>query len=240
MPGNEQALSINRLHRLRPSDIECIKQRVSSADDAYAVLELFCRYLLKLEKPTAVELDDVMRIALQLNMAGLWEVIRPAFFINEFHLYFDDLVTQTLCEALKVDAQPAIADGVVRTGDKPTLTSKIRSNLGLKENFVEIKPAKALRRRLRQTLSGKNIGEQKGAVRIRLTGTVKWFNGQKGYGFIAPDEGGKAVVVHKSAMHSAGLLDLHEGDKVSFEVNRGTSKAGGAGTKLTADNIKKL
>ena len=50
------------------------------------------------------------------------------------------------------------------------------------------------------------------------TGTVKWFNGQKGYGFIQPDNGGKDVFVHISAVEKAGLSSLNEGDKVSYEV----------------------
>jgi cold shock protein len=59
------------------------------------------------------------------------------------------------------------------------------------------------------------------------SGTVKWFNGQKGYGFIAPDGGGKDVFVHISAVEKAGLSDLREGAKVSFEVvaNRGKESA---------------
>jgi CspA family cold shock protein len=50
------------------------------------------------------------------------------------------------------------------------------------------------------------------------TGTVKWFNAQKGYGFIQPDDGSKDVFVHISAVQSAGLEDLKEGQKVRFDV----------------------
>ena len=59
------------------------------------------------------------------------------------------------------------------------------------------------------------------------TGTVKWFNGQKGYGFIAPDGGGKDVFVHISAVERAGLSSLNEGAKVTFDVvqNRGKESA---------------
>ena len=61
-------------------------------------------------------------------------------------------------------------------------------------------------------------------------GTVKWFNSQKGFGFIQPDEGGVDVFVHISAVERAGLASLHEGQKVSFEVERdkrtGKSSAG--------------
>ena len=61
------------------------------------------------------------------------------------------------------------------------------------------------------------------------TGTVKWFNGTKGYGFIAPDEGGNDVCVHISAVERSGLSSLNEGDKVSYEIQvdeaRGKSSA---------------
>jgi CspA family cold shock protein len=49
-------------------------------------------------------------------------------------------------------------------------------------------------------------------------GTVKWFNGQKGFGFIQPDDGSKDVFVHISAVARAGMPSLSEGQKVSFEV----------------------
>jgi len=49
-------------------------------------------------------------------------------------------------------------------------------------------------------------------------GTVKWFNGQKGYGFIQPNDGGKDVFVHISAVERAGLQGLNEGQKISFDV----------------------
>lgn len=59
------------------------------------------------------------------------------------------------------------------------------------------------------------------------TGTVKWFNGQKGFGFIQPDGGGKDVFVHVSAVEKAGIGSLNEGDKVSYEIvaNRGKESA---------------
>ena len=59
------------------------------------------------------------------------------------------------------------------------------------------------------------------------TGTVKWFNGDKGYGFIQPDSGGKDVFVHISAVEQAGLRGLNEGQKISYEVkpDRGKESA---------------
>ncbi len=67
------------------------------------------------------------------------------------------------------------------------------------------------------------------------TGTVKWFNAQKGFGFIAPDNGGADAFVHISAVERAGLGSLHEGQKVGFELVA-DRKSG----KMSADNLKAL
>ncbi|RMB01473.1 cold-shock protein [Eilatimonas milleporae] len=61
------------------------------------------------------------------------------------------------------------------------------------------------------------------------TGTVKWFNATKGYGFIQPDEGGKDVFVHVSAVEQAGLNGLQDNQKISYELQedrKGRSSAG--------------
>jgi CspA family cold shock protein len=68
---------------------------------------------------------------------------------------------------------------------------------------------------------------------LMTTGTVKWFNAQKGFGFIAPDDGGKDAFVHISAVERSGLGDLHDGQKVSFELVS-DSKSG----KMAAENLK--
>jgi CspA family cold shock protein len=52
------------------------------------------------------------------------------------------------------------------------------------------------------------------------TGTVKWFNSTKGYGFVQPDDGGKDVFVHISAVEAAGLRGLDENQKISYEIER--------------------
>ena len=52
-------------------------------------------------------------------------------------------------------------------------------------------------------------------------GTVKWFNNEKGFGFIAPEVGGQDVFVHHTAIQGEGYKSLNEGDKVEFEVTRG-------------------
>ena len=59
------------------------------------------------------------------------------------------------------------------------------------------------------------------------TGTVKWFSGQKGFGFIQPDDGSKDVFVHISAVERAGMNNLNEGQKIGYEVvaDRRTGKS---------------
>jgi CspA family cold shock protein len=57
-----------------------------------------------------------------------------------------------------------------------------------------------------------------GGFPMAMTGTVKFFNGERGYGFIKPDDGGRDVFVHITAVERAGLKDLTEGQRISFEV----------------------
>ncbi len=65
------------------------------------------------------------------------------------------------------------------------------------------------------------------------TGTVKWFNAKKGFGFIAPDEGDKDVFVHITAVHEAGMQGLDEGQKVTFEIQ--DDEKGLKAVNLTSD-----
>ena len=64
------------------------------------------------------------------------------------------------------------------------------------------------------------------------TGTVKWFNPNKGYGFIAPEEGDKDVFVHISAVERAGINSLNEGQKVSYETAENNGKVSAVNLKL--------
>lgn len=65
-------------------------------------------------------------------------------------------------------------------------------------------------------------------------GTVKWFNTTKGYGFIAPDSGGNDVFVHISAVEKAGLRELKEGQKVSFDMAEHRGKQSATNLQLAA------
>ena len=65
------------------------------------------------------------------------------------------------------------------------------------------------------------------------TGTVKFYNGQKGYGFIQPDNGGKDVFVHATALERAGIRNLMEGQKVSFDIEEDRRTG-----KVSASNLR--
>ncbi|HEX2256546.1 MAG TPA: cold-shock protein [Afifellaceae bacterium] len=67
------------------------------------------------------------------------------------------------------------------------------------------------------------------------TGTVKWFDANKGYGFIAPDEGGPDVFVHVTAVERAGIRGLTEGQKISYEAQRDPKRG-----KLSAENLQEV
>jgi len=67
------------------------------------------------------------------------------------------------------------------------------------------------------------------------TGTVKWFNSQKGFGFIQPDAGSQDVFVHISAVERSGLNGLNEGDKLSFELEQDRRSG-----KTSAGSLKKI
>ena len=64
-------------------------------------------------------------------------------------------------------------------------------------------------------------------------GKVKWYNAQKGYGFIAPDDGGKDVFVHASALETAGIRGLTDGQAISFETQEDRGKLSAAQLKLS-------
>ena len=65
-----------------------------------------------------------------------------------------------------------------------------------------------------------------------VNGTVKWFNTNKGYGFIEPDDGGKDVFIHISAVEKSGLKTLLENQKVTFEINQDKGRSSAANIKI--------
>jgi len=62
---------------------------------------------------------------------------------------------------------------------------------------------------------------QKGGLQYMAQGTVKWFNNEKGYGFISPDEGGEDLFVHHTGIAGSGFKSLDEGTKVTYEATQG-------------------
>jgi len=64
------------------------------------------------------------------------------------------------------------------------------------------------------------------------TGTVKWFNLSKGYGFVAPDNGAKDVFIHISELEQSGLYQLNDGQKISYEIKNNKGKSSAANIKI--------
>jgi CspA family cold shock protein len=83
--------------------------------------------------------------------------------------------------------------------------------------------------------SGTVVGGDASTGENMATGTVKWFNSTKGFGFIQPDNGGNDVFVHISAVERAGLSGLNDGQKISFEEERDPKRG-----KTSAVNLKAL
>ena len=67
-----------------------------------------------------------------------------------------------------------------------------------------------------------------------VNGTVKWFNSNKGYGFIEPDDGGKDVFIHISAVEKSGLKTLLENQKITFEINQDKGRSSAANIKIVS------
>ena len=67
-----------------------------------------------------------------------------------------------------------------------------------------------------------------------VNGTVKWFNTNKGYGFIEPDDGGKDVFIHISAVEKSGLKTLLENQKITFEINQDKGRSSAANKKIVS------
>jgi cold shock protein len=83
-------------------------------------------------------------------------------------------------------------------------------------------------------LSVQGSAQATGNEQTMTTGTVKWFNATKGYGFIQPDDGGADVFLHISAVEQAGMSSVNEGDKLSFELEK-DRKSG----KMSAGQLQK-
>ena len=130
--NSRTGISLHRLHRLRPrSDVEELRKLIAATDGAHIIFGSFLKYLLVLHNPSAVELDDVTRICLQLNAAGLWEAIPPSAIAKYFHWALDRKIVDLTAEVLGFDSKTAKFDGVIRRGENPAKLEKLQSQLGL-------------------------------------------------------------------------------------------------------------
>ena len=96
---------------------------------------------------------------------------------------------------------------------------------------VDTSPAKA-KTPPRSSFGATTSGEPSSDLAVGETGTVKWFNAEKGFGFIICDSGGKDVFVHISALERSGLAALNQGERVTFDVVEGRKGLEGARVRL--------
>ena len=104
-----QAFSPSRLHRLLPSDVAEIAKSLQQPDGEASILRAFVNYLALLKNPSAVELDDVTRIALQLASTGIWEKTPPDVFISDARSRVDKDVLAHLSDVLGVEPTTSLA-----------------------------------------------------------------------------------------------------------------------------------
>jgi len=218
------SLSPERIHRLRPSDIQFISNAVKTDDGIRGVLKEVYSYFVEIENPLASELDDISRVCLQLRMTGLWNTVRPQVLIWSMRDIADKKVTATIQNALHVSANLVNQSTVAIGGTDANLLAVIRENHLLNEslatrslriNAAALADAATSSGGISPTTSGKFV--VKGIREVR-TGVVKWFNPTKGFGFIQPDDGGKDVFVHVSAIERSGIGNPHEGQKITYEL----------------------
>ncbi len=131
-------VSPNRLHRLAPSDIESMRNAIqNNKNSAFKLLAAFVGYLISISNPRAVEFDDVTRISLQLNAAGLWDEVRPGFLVRCLVDSIEPSVLTAFCQAVDIDYNKTIKDGILRSSDNLDQMQDLLTSLGLSKTNAE-------------------------------------------------------------------------------------------------------
>jgi DNA-binding response OmpR family regulator len=213
MDNTLSPISVHRLHRLLPSDLEKLKETVSTIGGAYSLLEKFGKYILALKEPTAVELDDVARITLQLNSVGLWDTIRPEFFIRYFYPFLKEEVLNTLCDVLNVGLARAKADITIRKSDQPSLMEQTLERLGCRRAQAKVTP------KSHRIL----LVEHDASARDQL---IKELSSHLEFEAFAVDSGSQAIESTKLNEPDLVIVDLKLPDVDGFEAVRRLRKSG--------------
>ncbi|MGA8400144.1 MAG: cold-shock protein, partial [Stellaceae bacterium] len=118
----------------------------------------------------------------------------------------------------------------------PGATLEVRTSPGPKGSQVteilSVDTSTAVQERPRSARPERPAYPPAGRVTVEEVGTVKWYNATKGFGFIAPDQGGKDIFVHASALERAGIMGLAEGQRVAVDVASGQKGPEAVGLRL--------
>lgn len=208
MTSQDHDIGFSVLSRLLPSDISRVSKLVRSNLSRGKLVSTVENYFLGFKEPSAADLSHIYKVVSQLNVADFWKYVEPNDFVRSLKGRASEEVLATIMETLGVKPDELKEEGIVSV----TVHSVEMISPSVRVVGKESKPVR---------------GTPKGSSRQRdvespkagtVTGTVKWFNTTKGFGFIAPEGGGKDVFVHISAVERAGLTTLSDNQKVTFEI----------------------
>ena len=206
MALHDHNISLATLSRLLPSDIVRVSELIPSSEFRKNLVSTVKRYFMEFQKPSATDLSQLYKVISQLNTAGFWKYVDPKQFINSIKTKVPDEVLLTIMEALGVESDEPT--------DRRTRMYSKRSVRRRKYNLVttENEP---------QEVRGAPIGLFRRGIKKEtetVKGTVKWFDPQKGFGYIEPDDGGPNLFVHISAVERAGMTTLANKQKVTVVI----------------------
>jgi cold shock CspA family protein len=202
-------ITIDRMHRLRPSDIYLISTAIKEKKLRHEVFSVFVEYLGSLIKPSSVEIDDVVRVSSQLASAGVWKKIKPEFVLEMIDGVVDDSVARAFRDAVGI-SEPEIRESVLLESDLEFVEIVDQESSGRLKKPVRDIAAKRL-----------SAKQRKHSAKI---GVVTWFNPKNGYALIHRVDGKRDMIVKVagfgefSIKGSKQVQILREGQTLSFRV----------------------
>lgn len=232
MTGKNYKITEASLSRLLPSDLARIKSMARSNLSRGILVSLLREHFKRFRDPSANDLAHIFKLSSQLNVADVWNLIDPVAFLNSVKAVMDDTAFEALREALDIapsemkieDEFKIVAQGLTLWGK---VGSVVKSTVARgKVKKLVVRPEDPFRTDQPNSSQEVKVGTSDDAAVVKgvvvaktRNGTVKWFNQTEGFGFIAPENGGKDVFVHISALERAGIRQLENNQKVKFEVD---------------------